>query len=78
MLSFGKKLIATSTLLNLYNTTMTFDMPEEKPFENTVGRRENAGKQQFLHSDSIFYPMKDKFMFSVTFVIWKCFQFWRG
>ena len=41
---FGKE-------LTLYNKIQTFNYPEKKPFENIVGKGENAGNQHFL-----FFP----------------------
>ena len=50
----------------------------EKPFENIVGKGENAGNQHFLFLPTMFstFP-KIKFNFSshTYFVVCKCFQF---
>ena len=37
-----------NTTLTIYNTIPTFNDPEEKAFENIVGKEENAGNQHFL------------------------------
>ena len=37
-----------------------FGTPEEKTFENIVGKGENAGDQHFPFFHSVFSPMKDK------------------
>ena len=37
-----------SKLLTLYHTILTLNDPEKKPFENIVGKGENAGNQHFL------------------------------
>ena len=34
--------------------------PQKKPFENIVGKGENAGNQNFLHFHNIFCNIKDK------------------
>ena len=34
--------------LSLYHTITTFNDPVKKPFENIVGKGENAGNQHFL------------------------------
>ena len=41
-----------------------------KPFENIVGKRENAGNQHFLLFPTMFSTLhKTNFMFSVTFIL---------
>ena len=49
----------------------------KKPFENIVGKEENAGNQHFLLFPQRFLPFKNKFqLFShIYFVVCKCFQF---
>ena len=39
---------------------------KKKPFENIVGKGENAGNQHFLLFP-VFYPSQKKFQFSVKF-----------
>ena len=34
--------------LTLYHTIPTFNDPKKKPFENIMGKGENAGNQHFL------------------------------
>ena len=34
--------------------------PSKKPFENMVGKGENAGNQHLLLSNNVFYPIKDR------------------
>ena len=51
----------TPLLLNLYHTMTTFDDLRKKPFENIVGKEENAGNKHFLLFHNVFYPMKDNF-----------------
>ena len=48
-----------------------------KPFENTVGKGENAGNQHFLLFPQCFYPSQEEFQFfcHIYFVVWKLFQF---
>ena len=36
------------TLIHFTHTILDFDDPREEPFENIVGKGENAGGQQFL------------------------------
>ena len=50
---------------------------KKKPFENIVGKGENAGNQHFLLSHNVFYPSQAKFEFfiHIYFVVYKCFQF---
>ena len=47
-----------------------------KPFENIVGKGENAGNHHFLHFPTIFStrPNTD-FNFSVTFILWSANAF---
>ena len=40
--------------LTLYHTMTNFDAPEKKPFENIVGKGENAGNQHFSTFPTIF------------------------
>ena len=54
--------------LTLYHTVLTFYMPDKEAFENIMGKGENANNQHFLLFLSIFYPSKNKFKFSVTFI----------
>ena len=55
--------------LNLYHTITTFNDLYKKPSENIVGKGENAGYQHFLLFPQCFYPSKNKFKFSVTFIL---------
>ena len=51
---------------------------KQKPFENSVGKGENAGNQHFLLSPQWFlYPAKDRNHNSsyILFVVCKCFEF---
>ena len=41
----------------------------KKPFENTVGKGENAGKQNFSFSLQCFAPIKKGICFQVTFIL---------
>ena len=76
--------------LTLYHTILTFNEPPppktEKPFENIVGKGENAGNHHFLLSHNVFFPslkkkkiqkLQNKFQkFShVHFIVCTCFQF---
>ena len=64
--------------LEPYTTTLTFNDPMKKPFENTVGKGENAGDQHFLLFPQCFLPFSEtKFNFCshIYFVVCKCFQF---
>ena len=45
--------------LNLYYTKMTFDVPRKKPFENTMGKGENAFSP-FPTNSTSFNPVPDK------------------
>ena len=47
-----------------------------KPFENLVGKGENAWNQHFLLFQPFFYPSQNKFQFFsyIYFVVCKCFQ----
>ena len=49
----------------------------KQPFENIVGKGENAGNQHFLFSLNVFYPSQSKFQFlsPIYFVVCKFFQF---
>ena len=44
--------------LTLYHPIPTFSNPKKKALENTVGKGENAGKQPFLFSPSVFYSKR--------------------
>ena len=50
----------------------------KRPFENIVGKEENAGNQYFLLFPRCFLPFLTKFQFftNIYFVICKFFQFW--
>ena len=43
--------------LTLYQTIPTFKDPKKRPFENIVGKGENAGNQQFLLFTQCFRPI---------------------
>ena len=64
--------------LTLYHTILTL---RKKPFENIVGKGENAGYQHvtsiFSFSNHVFYHIKDRnhHLCFVYFVVCKCFQF---
>ena len=49
----------------------------KNPFENIVGKGENAGNQHFLLSYNVFNPSQNKLQFfsHIYFVVCKCFQF---
>ena len=50
----------------------------KRPFENNVGKGENAGNQPFLLSHNVFCFIKDinhHFTSHVSFVVCNCFQF---
>ena len=48
-LSFwGFNYLENKGFLTLYHTIPTFNDPEKEPFENSVGKEENAGNQHFL------------------------------
>ena len=67
-------------LLNMYELFTTqsrlLTTPTEKPFENIVGKGENAGYHHFLFISQCFYPSQNKFQIfsAVYFVICTCFQ----
>ena len=49
---------------------------EKKPFENILGKGENAGNQHFFLFPTMFPTLsKTNFNFSAIFVVSKCFQF---
>ena len=50
---------------------------KKKPFENIVGKGENAGNQYFFLLPQYFLPSQNKFQFfnHIYFVVFKCFQF---
>ena len=52
---------------------------EEKPFENIVGKEENAGNQHFLLFPQCFLSLppqkKIQFLSNIYRVVCKCFQF---
>ena len=50
--------------LTVYHTIPTFNDPKVEPFENIVGKGENAGNQHFLLFPQCLYPFKTKFIFS--------------
>ena len=49
---------------------------KERPFENIVGKGENAGNRHFLLSHNVFYPSQIKFqhLSNTYFVFCECFQ----
>ena len=52
-----KTVVKMQLHLTLYHTIPTFNDPQtEKPFENIVGKGENAGKQHFLLFPQCFLP----------------------
>ena len=54
--------------------------PRKKPFENILGKRENASKQPLSFSHNVFYPTKGNIHFLSPFevVVCNCFQFGQG
>ena len=58
-------------MLAFYHTIRTFnDLVRESPFENIVGKGDDAGNQQFLLFPQGFLPFPDQTsIFSVTFVL---------
>ena len=48
-----------------------------KPFENIVGKGENAGNQHFLLFPLVFYPLQNKFQIfcNISLVVCTWFQF---
>ena len=52
--------------LTLYHTILTFNDPESEALENIVGKRENAGNQQFSFSNNVFCPFNDNSFISAT------------
>ena len=48
--------ILCNVLLTLYHTIPTFTNPTKEPFENIVGKGENAGDQHFLLFPQCFLP----------------------
>ena len=72
-----EELVICCRLLTLYQTISTLTNPIEKPFENIVGKGENAGNQHFSFSHNVFYPTINKFQFLTHFyiVVCKCFEF---
>ena len=43
-----------------YNTVPTFKDLEKKPFENIVGKGENAETSIFSFSHNVFYPIRER------------------
>ena len=48
------------TILTLYHTIPTFNDSENKPFENMMGKGENAGNQHFLLFPQCFIPYQSQ------------------
>ena len=50
---------------------------KKKTFENTLGKGENSGYQNFLHFPQCFlpFPEKNQFFIHIYIVFCKCFQF---
>ena len=63
--------------LTLFHTVLTKNDPVKKPFENILGRGENAGNPHFLLISHFFYPFKGEFQLLkyIYLVVCKCFQF---
>ena len=71
---FSKDIIMLQTGKNQGMFGKGLTTVRKKPFENIVGKGENAG---FSFSHNVFYPLQNKFKFfsHIYFVICKCFQF---
>ena len=73
----------TVTGLSLYHTIPTLTTPNKKPFENIVGKGENAGNQHILlFPHNVFYPSQKNFQFLSHIYcylqilsIWTCLKF---
>ena len=55
----------------------TFNVLYKKPFENIMGKGENAGNQHFLLFPQYFLPYQKQnhYFRNILFVICKCFEF---
>ena len=65
-------------ILSLFTTqSQLLTALKKKPFENIVGKEENAGNQHFLPFPHVFYPSQKEFLLLryIYFVVCKCFQF---
>ena len=50
--------------ITLFHTIPSFDDPKKEPFENIVGKEENAGNQHFLlFFHNVFYLSQKNFCF---------------
>ena len=68
---FSGKIIS----LTLYHKIPTLNDHKKKPFENIVGKGENAGFQHLLLFPQCFLPIPKNFLFlSNIYVVCKCFQ----
>ena len=64
------------TLYQLFITQSRFLTTLGKtPFENIVGKGENAGNQHFLLFPRCFLPFPNRNSIHIYFVVCKCFQF---
>ena len=63
--------------LTLYHTIPPLKTLKKKPFENIVGKGENAGNQHYSFSHIVFYSSHSKFqsLIYIQIVVCKCFQF---
>ena len=62
--------------LTLYHTILTFNDSDKKPFENIVGKGENAETSIFSFAHYVFYVTSNTFQFFFTsYIFCKCFQF---
>ena len=50
-------------------TIITFNNPQKKPFENTVGKGENGGNHYFLLFPQCFLPISNRILFSIYIYI---------
>ena len=58
------KILFSGNGLTLYHTISTSnDLMRKRPFENVVGKGENAGNQHFLLFQHVSYPSHIKFQF---------------
>ena len=65
----------------LYHTITTSDVPEKKPLENNVGKRENTGNKHFLIFPQCCLPYERQIFHvlnNIQFVVRKCFEFGQG
>ena len=74
----AKKFDSCKPALTLYHTIHTFNHPEKKkkkPFENIVGKAENAGNQHFSFSHNVLYQPQNEYLFlsCIYFVVCKWF-----